>query len=114
MGEESIDETLKTCRRLMYGVMFDDFVGEAIKESETEEFRVVCRKDEVIVGCGGGSQSLTITDDERQRGYFGFGRGPTLPAAIADWRARLAKGAQKKMAEHESFRRFVEERGLLR
>jgi hypothetical protein len=111
MGEESIDETLKTCRRLMYGVMFDDWVGK--NADECEEFRVSFRPDGVVVGAGIG-QSTVHTDDEKHNAYYGSGRGPTLPEAIADWRARLAKGAQKKMAEHESFRRFVEERGLLR
>jgi hypothetical protein len=109
MANEGIDETLKTCRRLMYGVMFDDFAGAAINESASEEFRA----NEVIVGCGGG-QSLVITDDDTQRGYGSCGRGATFIAAVADWRDRLAKCAQKKMAEHESFRRFVEEHWLLR
>jgi hypothetical protein len=113
MDNGSIDEMLKTCRRLMYGVMFDDFSGEMSKDGETEEFRILFRKGEVIVGCGGG-QSLVITDVDTDRGYGSCGRGTTFLIAIADWRSRLAKGAQKKMAEHESFRRFVEERGLLR
>jgi len=117
MADESIDESLKTCIRLMHGVMFDNWTGEGIANEERWEYRVLYDPNGdpngVVVGAIMGS-SMTTSDDERQQVYYGSGRGPTLLSAIADWRARLAKGAKKKMAEHEAFRRYVEERGLLR
>lgn len=113
MSDDSIDDTLKMCIRLMHGVMRDNWTGEGIANEERWEYRVLYDPNGVVVGAIVGS-SMTTSDDERQQVYYGSGRGPTLLAAIADWRARLAKGAKKKMAEHEAFRRYVEERGLLR